>query len=129
MAGVGSGDGGAREPYRREVLFDVRTISEGEWEVVKVVGDADLSSLPALRTHLDRTDATRVALDLGAVDLLDPLVFGVIIAAAMRARRRSSDFAVVCPPGRPRDLLAESGVDQIVTVVDDHTEFVADRSK
>jgi hypothetical protein len=36
----------------------------------------------------------------------------------MRARRRGGELAVRCGDGRPRELFAESGVDQIVTVAD-----------
>jgi anti-anti-sigma factor len=100
------------------MLFDVRTVTHGDHEVVRVVGDVDLSTIPALRSQLDRTEGPRVALDLDGVDLFDPLAFGVVIAAAMRLRRRGADLVVVCPPGRPRELFAESGVDRIVTVVD-----------
>ncbi len=99
------------------MLFDVRTVRVGEWDVVRVLGDVDLSSLPTLRTQIDRAEAACVALDLVDVDLFDPLAFGVVIAAALRCARNGSSFAVICPPGRPRELFAESGVDRIVTVV------------
>ncbi len=100
------------------MLFDARTVRSGDWDVVRVIGDVDLASMPALRTQLDRTDGTLVALDLGGVDLFDPLAFGVVIAAALRSTRRGATFAVVCPPGRPRELFSESGVDRIVSVVE-----------
>ena len=100
------------------MLFDARTVRSGEWEVVRVIGEVDLATMPALRTELDRTDGTLVALDLGDAYLFDPLAFGVVIAAALRSSRRGATFAVVCPPGRPRDLFTESGVDRIVAVVD-----------
>ena len=86
--------------------------------MVQVVGDVDLATIPSLRAHLDRPDGDRVGVDLGGVDLFDPLGFGVVIAASLRAARRGAQFAVVCPPGRPRELFAESGVDRILTVVD-----------
>ena len=85
--------------------------------MVRVVGEVDLATLPALRNELDRSDGDLVALDLGGADLFDPLAFGVVIAAALRSSRRGATFAVVCPPGRPRELFAEAGVDRIVTVV------------
>lgn len=100
------------------MLFDVRTVPRGDWDVVQVVGDVDLATVPSLRTHLDAERGTNVALDLGGVDLFDPLGFGLVIGAVLRARRRDATFVVVCPPGRPRELFAETGVDRIVTVVD-----------
>lgn len=100
------------------MLFDVRTVPRGDWDVVQVVGDVDLASMPSLRAVLDRTDATKVALDLSSVDLFDPLGFGVVLAGVLRARRRGAELVVVAPPGRPRELFAEAGVDRIVTVVE-----------
>lgn len=105
------------------MLFDVRTVPGDEGPVVRVVGDVDLSTMPSLMTQLDAAIAElaageRVELDLRAVDLFSPLAFGVVIAAAMRARRRGGELAVRCGDGRPRELFAESGVDRIVTVAD-----------
>lgn len=100
------------------MLFDVRTLSRGDWDVVRVVGDVDLATLPTLRSELDRAESSKVALDLSSVDLFDPLGFGVVLAGALRARRRGAVLVVVAPPGRPRELFAEALVDQIVTVVD-----------
>lgn len=100
------------------MLFDVRTVPRGDWEVVQVVGDVDLATVPSLRAHLDQVRADHVAVDLGGVDLFDTLGFGLVIGAAMRSARRGATFVVVCPAGRPRELFAESGVDRILTVVD-----------
>ena len=96
-------------------------------EVRDVVRDGDDAALhrdldPARAGDLEaqqrRATGPDVALDLGDADLFDPLAFGVVIAAALRSSRRGATFAVVCPPGRPRDLFTESGVDRIVAVVD-----------
>jgi anti-sigma B factor antagonist len=100
------------------MLFDVRTVDRGGWSVVQVVGDVDLATLPSLRSHLDQLADGPVALDLTHVDMFDLLGFGVVIAGSMRVARRGARFAVVCPPGRPRELFTESGVDRIVLVVD-----------
>lgn len=100
------------------MLFDVRTDEVGPWTVVRVVGEVDLASLPEVRSALDRVDAERVALDLSAVDYLDPVALGVVLAGRLRARRRGGRFVVVSPPGRPRELLAEAGVDTLVQVLD-----------
>lgn len=97
----------------------MRTVTRGGWEVVSVVGDVDLATIPSLRSHLDLVVADRIALDLGGVDLFDPLAFGVVLSGSLRAARRGGRFVVVCPAGRPRELFAESGVDRIVEVLDD----------
>jgi anti-anti-sigma factor len=100
------------------VLFDVQVLERSGWSVVAVVGDVDLATLPTLRQDVELVDGARVALDLSSVDHFDPLAFGVVVWTRMRVQRRGGRFAVVCPPGRPRELFEESGVDRIVDVVD-----------
>ena len=101
------------------MLFDVRILPVGEWDVLCVVGDLDLATMPALRQGFDRLDAPSAAVDLSGVDHVDPMALGVLHVGALRARRTRGRFAVVCPPGPARDLLAETGVDRIIDVVDD----------
>jgi len=108
-----------RRPYGGIVLFDVRVLAVGDWDVVNVVGDMDLAGLPAVRQALDRTDSPSVAIDLSGVDHLDPVALGVVLLGALRSSRSGGRFVVVSPPGPARNLLVETGVDQIVTVVDD----------
>ncbi|MGB3411954.1 MAG: STAS domain-containing protein [Microthrixaceae bacterium] len=105
------------------MLFDVRTIERPPWTVVAVVGDVDLATMPSLSTHLGAAEASALALDISGVDHFDPLCFGVVVAAALRAKRRQGKFCVVCPPGRPRELFAESGLDKIVAVVAARSEL------
>lgn len=100
------------------MLFDVRTHEREGWSVVAVIGEIDLATMPALRQHLETTTGDRVAVDLSDVDHLDPVAFGVVISGALKARRRGAVFAVICPEGRPRELLAETELDQILTVAE-----------
>jgi len=102
------------------VLFDVRILPVGEWDVLCVVGDLDLATMPALRQGYDRLDSKSAAVDLSGVDHIDPVTLGVLFVGALRARRNNGRFVVVCPPGPARDLLSESGVDAVLTVLDDH---------
>lgn len=106
------------------MLFDVRTLRRGTWSVVSVVGEVDLATMPTLRQELERVGADEVALDLRGVDHLDPVALGVLVAASLRAKRRGGRFAVVCAEGRPRELLAESELDTILTVVSDPDDLV-----
>ena len=85
---------------------------------MSVVGDVDLATMPLLHQELSAAEGERLALDLGGVDHIDPVTFGVLVAAALRASRRGAAFAVVAPEGRPRELLAESRLDQVLTVVE-----------
>jgi anti-anti-sigma factor len=101
------------------VLFDVRVLPVGDWDVLCVVGDVDLATVPALRQSLDRLEAPSAAIDLSGVDYLDPVALGVLLVGSLRAARSGGRFAVVCPAGPARDLLVETGVERILTVVDD----------
>ncbi len=107
------------------MLFDVRTVDHGGWSLATVVGDLDLGTLPALRTALDQLDGPRVGLDLTDAAFLDTVVLGAVLGARVRARRRGGEFVLVCPPGGPRDLLAEAGVDTVLTVVASPAELGA----
>lgn len=117
------------------MLFDVRSHHRDGWCVVAVTGDVDLASMPGLSAHLrsaaapdpaeGRGPTHDVALDLSGVDLFDPLAAGVVVAADLAARRRRGRFVVVCPPGRPRELLAETRLDTVVAVVDDVAQLPA----
>ena len=100
------------------MLFDVRTLTVDGWTVVSVVGEVDLATMPRLRQELAMVDGPRVALDLSGVDHIEPVTFGVFVAAALTARRRGAEFELRCPPGRPRELLAETELDRILAVVD-----------
>jgi anti-sigma B factor antagonist len=100
------------------VLFDVQVLERAGWSVVSVVGDVDLASLPELRQQAESASGDRVLLDLSGVDHLDPLGFGIVHAMHLRAARRGARFAVVCPPGRPRELFTETGVDRLIEVAD-----------
>jgi|GEM_PF-1718944 anti-anti-sigma factor len=99
------------------MLFDARTVERGPWQLVAIVGDLDLATLPMVKSALDALDAPLVGMDLSSAAFLDAAVLGLLISARLRAERRGATFAVVCPPGPPRDLLTESRVDLILTVV------------
>lgn len=103
------------------MLFDVRVVPVGDWDVLGVLGDLDLATVPRLRQGFDRVHGDRVAVDLSGVDYLDPVSLGVLLVGALRASRADGRYVVVCPPGPARELLAETGVDRILEVVADRT--------
>lgn len=107
------------------MLFDVRVLQREGWSVVSVVGDVDLATLPTLRQGAFGAGTERVALDLSGVDLFDSLGFGIVIALRLRVARQGGRFAVICPPGRVRDLFAESRVDEIVELVESFEQLPA----
>ncbi len=100
------------------MLFDVTTDRLGSWSRVRVVGDVDLGSLPAVRAAFESVAGGSVVVDLTSVGVLDPQALGVLLAATLRTERRGGRFVVACPPGPARDLLVELRLDAVWVVVD-----------
>jgi anti-anti-sigma factor len=101
------------------VLFDLQRRTVGETEVVSVVGDLDLASLPRLATALGDLGGSRpdgaVTLDLEGVDYMDPVCLGALVAADLRVRRAGGVMTVRA--GEPiLALLAETRLNRILTV-------------
>jgi anti-sigma B factor antagonist len=107
---------GPEGAYAAVVLFDVQVSDVHAVMVARVVGDVDLATLPQLQTALERLDGPEVAIDLRSVDWIDPICLGVLLAAALRARRRDGTLTVVAVDA-VAELLAEIGLDRLITVV------------
>ncbi|MCB1257748.1 MAG: STAS domain-containing protein [Microthrixaceae bacterium] len=99
------------------MLFNVSERREGDQTVLSVLGDVDLATLPELAGRIARTHGDLLVVDLSDVDYFDPLCLGVLIAGHLRCVRADRRFAIRCV-GRTRDLIHESGLDQIMTVLD-----------
>lgn len=107
------------------MLFDVRVVDHGPWEVLNLLGDLDLATVPFVRQALDRLDSRQVALDLSGLGYLDPVGLGLVLLGSLRATRSGGRFAVISPPGPARDLLAETRLDTILEVVAGRDELSA----
>lgn len=98
------------------MLFDVQTSVRGQFNVLRVIGDVDMSALPPLWSSVEDLSGPHRALDLSSVDYFDPVCLGILIAARFRADQSSATFVVVA--GLPvRELLERSGLDQFLGVV------------
>jgi len=89
--------------------------------IVELDGDADLASAPSLVPLLHRAVARaeqRVIVDLDGLAVLDDTALGLLVGAAATARRREVAFELLSTNARVRARLAETRVDQILTVVD-----------
>lgn len=98
------------------MLFDVQTSLRGRFSVLRVVGDVDMSTLPALRSAVEDLSGPHRALDLSSVDYFDPVCLGILIAAKFRADQSRATFVVVAGPP-VQELLNRSGLDQLLGVV------------
>lgn len=90
--------------------------------VLSLDGSADLASAPVLHDAVSRLlahrPATSTAIDLDGVQLLDDAALGLLVGAAAHARRAGIEFVVVASPGPIRRRLADTRLDQILTVVE-----------
>ncbi len=98
-----------------ELLTDVSEV-EG-WTVVTVHGEIDVATSPTLRERLiDLVNggATRLVLDLEAVDFLDSTGLGTIVSLLKRVRTHGGDLRLVCTEARIRRLFEITGLDKAV---------------
>ena len=110
----------ATRTYRRtvvELTLDTRT--QGDWTVVDVGGEVDLSSAPALRAELEMAIArpTRgVVVDLTGVGFMDSSGLSVLVAGLKIARESGGDLAVVCRNESILKVLTVTGLDRLFAV-------------
>lgn len=98
------------------VLIDVGVTTVGDWSVVAPVGELDLASVPRLRQevlHLLGAGGRDVVLDLGAVDFVDSVGLGAVVAVAKRIRGAGGRFRVARPDPRVWDVFTLVGLDRV----------------
>jgi anti-anti-sigma factor len=99
------------------MFFDVQVSQVEGIEVVSVVGDVDMSTLPALSSAVARLDGASRAINLSSVHYFDPVCLGVLVAANLRAIDQGAQLLVVAAE-RTRKLLERSGLAGVLEVVD-----------
>jgi anti-anti-sigma factor len=88
-------------------------------DVLVLIGDLDLSTLPRLHDALVRlatAPGTVSIADLTEVTVCEDAAIGVLLAGAARLRDRGGDLVVVCPAGHLRDRLTAMRIDRAVAI-------------
>ena len=102
------------------VLLEIHQVESGHAVVFRLVGVLDISTVGILRgtvsPHLRRH--AEAVVDLSDVTFCDSTGLGAIVALHREAGRAGSSFALRSPRPRVAAVLAMTGVDQVVTIVD-----------
>jgi anti-sigma B factor antagonist len=99
----------------------------GDWYVLSIVGELDVTSSPQVRNEVVRllTDgATDVVLDLSAVPFVDSFGLGVLVSALKRTRSNGGNLALVVTEPNVQRLLTLTGLDEVFEVAGSVDEVV-----
>jgi anti-anti-sigma factor len=93
--------------------FDLAVEDDGQWAVVRLRGELDLASAPALAEAVERlaVNGTRsVRLDLTELDFCDSTGISAMLSARARMLDCGGALTVVGVQGKPLRVLALTGV-------------------
>jgi anti-sigma B factor antagonist len=96
----------------------VQDRTEEGW-LIRVDGDVDLASAPALEDALEKAGEDPVRVDLSGVTFMDSSGLRVLLAASKRAKERGHHLTLASPAGPVRRLLEITGLDKELAVSDD----------
>ena len=98
-----------------DLSVQVEELADGRWTVVRVAGELDIASAPALREKVIAAlteGHVHVVLDLTDVAFLDSTGLGVIVGLLKRARTLGGDLRLVCPGDGVRRVFEITALDR-----------------
>jgi anti-sigma B factor antagonist len=101
--------------------FRVSTEEQAEGAVLRIEGEVDVYTSPALREELYRLidgGSPRVTVDLSGMDFIDSSGLGVFVGALKRVRERSTELELRGVQPSTRKVLDITGLVQVFTIVD-----------
>lgn len=99
--------------------LDVRVEGSEAHRVVRVSGECDLASAPALQEALQPLrppDVTLVTIDASDLDFVDSTGLGVVLGAMRRLREAGGDLEIADPSPAVRKALRLTGLDKILRI-------------
>lgn len=99
--------------------FEVLRADDGL--VVRLAGEIDVADDQALRVVFDeavRESPPRIIVDLRDLSFIDSAGLRVLVWAQRQALSEGAVFAIVCPPGRVREVFRMTGLLEVLPVVD-----------
>ena len=106
----------------RTAEFGIVKEAAQDAQVLRVQGELDVATVPALREQLAALAAERVVVDLSQVTFVD----SVSLAALLTAARKAEHFAVVVPRDSFGMLIFEaSGMEQVLALFESREQALA----
>jgi AraC family transcriptional regulator of adaptative response / methylphosphotriester-DNA alkyltransferase methyltransferase len=92
----------------------------GAWRVLLLRGEIDLDTASGLTAVFTRAvrDREPLAIDLCEADATDAPALALLVNAVRRLHHRRRDVVFVCPPGRVRTALEQTGVARRLTLLE-----------
>lgn len=98
-------------------LLRTDVVEREGWTVITATGQLDIATAPDLHQRLAGAqvgEGSAVVLDLDAVEFVDDLGLGVLLAAVKRARQSDGRFVVVATRPPVTELLELTGLDRVL---------------
>lgn len=107
----------------REIGMDIGVDVEerGDWQVVSVAGEIDITTAPQFRERLFEVideGHGQVVVDLGSVDFLDSTALGVMVGAHKRLREDGPGLVIAAAPPSILRVLEVTGLSTVFRVCD-----------
>ena len=112
----------AHETVLKQGSLSVRIERQADLTTIYACGELDLASLSILDQALreaEKTDVTRIILDLRELEFIDSTGLGILVAAARRSDADSDRLRVSHVSGAVARLMRLTGVDRVMNLVDD----------
>lgn len=107
---------------------ELLTRDRGDVAVIRLAGELDAASAPALRAHLRGIGSqgrARCVADLTSLAFIDSACLGVLVRHCQQVRARGGSFALAGPHGAVRTVLAATGLVNWFEVRDTLSEALA----
>ncbi len=100
----------------------VQVQAQGDWTVVRVSGDIDMTTAPRLREQVVQVvvdGQPHVVMDLQSVDFIDSTGLGVLVGLLKRTRSQGGDLRLVSTRSSLRKVLELTALDRALPLSDD----------
>lgn len=102
------------------VYFETQLREAGGWQVVRVIGEVDLATLPQFRQAVLAGESAAsamgrgLAIDLTHCEFIDSPGLGVTLGGYRRTLSAGHRFVVICPGVRIRTIFERCRLDEIL---------------